>query len=132
MIEDQMYEAKTFDEFWGYYQDIHASRAVRIAHAMATTSAIGLLAAAIAKRSIKLAIAAPLVDFAIAQASHRGEGIRTKPYKRPLWHARAELRLWRSTVRSVLDGRGGRREPIDEPAEPAPAAEPTPAAEPID
>jgi hypothetical protein len=112
-LEDQMYEAATFEEFWGYYQDIHASRTVRIAHAMGTTAAIGLIVAAIARRSVKLAIMAPMVDYTIAQSSHRSEGIRTKPYKKPLWHVRAELRLWRSTLRSMIEGRGGRREPLD-------------------
>ena len=113
-IEDQMYEAKTFDEFWGFYQDIHASRSVRLAHALGTTSAVGLLAAALAKRSLRIAALAPMIDYMISQTSHRREGIRTKPYKRPLWPARAELWLWKSTVRSVLDGRGGRAEPAED------------------
>jgi hypothetical protein len=54
----------------------------------------------------------------IAQSSHRAESLTTHPYKKPLWHARAELRLWRSTIRSILDRRGGRGEPItDEPTD---------------
>ena len=111
MLTERMYESKTFDEFWGYYQDIHASRSTRLAHAAGTASALLLLAGAVAKRSVKLAIAAPLIDYAIAQTSHRTEGITTKPYRKPLWHVRAELRLFRSTLRSLRQGRGGRREP---------------------
>lgn len=108
ILSDQLYASKTFDEFWGYYQDIHASRSTRIAHAIGTTTAIALLASAVAKRSLKLAIAAPVIDYAIAQASHRAEGTATHPLRKPLWHARAELRLWRSTIKSLVQGRGGR------------------------
>jgi hypothetical protein len=106
-----MHASKTFDEFWGYYQELHASRSVRIAHAIGTTSALGLLAAAVVRRSLVLAIAAPVVDYAIAQGSHTAETLTTHPYKQPLWHVRAELRLWRSTVKSVLQGRRG--EPLE-------------------
>jgi hypothetical protein len=102
VIEDQMYEARSFDEFWGYYQDIHASRQVRIAHAVATTSALGMLAVALARRSWRFALLAPAVDYAISQWSHRREGVTTRPAQKPLWHARAELRLWRRTLRALL------------------------------
>ncbi|HEU0034462.1 MAG TPA: Mpo1-like protein [Kofleriaceae bacterium] len=94
-----LYDATTFEEFWQHYQELHASRQVRIAHAVATTSALGLLAASLVRRSWKLALAAPLVDYAIAQASHRRERVTTHPYRHPRWHLRAELRLWRRTLR---------------------------------
>jgi hypothetical protein len=110
-VTDQLYAAKTFEEFWVHYQDLHASPTVRIAHAVGTTSALGLLAAAIVKRSWKLAVAAPVIDYVIAQGSHRAENLTTHPYRKPLWHARAEFRLWRSTLRSLARGRGGRGEP---------------------
>ena len=112
-MSEQLYAARTFEEFWDHYQEIHAGRATRIAHAIGTTSALALLVLAVARRSAKLALVAPLVDYAIAQLSHRGAGERTQPYRRPLWHARAELRLYRSTIRSLLEGRGGRREPYE-------------------
>jgi len=117
-MTEQLYEAKTFEEFWDHYQELHAGRTTRIAHAIGTTSAIALLMLAVARRSRKLALAAPLVDYAISQLSHRAGGERTQPYRRPLWHVRAELRLWRSTMRSMLDGNGGRREPYDGQAPP--------------
>jgi len=114
-MSEVLYEAKTFEEFWDHYQEIHAGRGTRIAHAIGTTTAIALLGLAVMRRSRKLALAAPLVDYAIAQLSHRGAGERTQPYRRPLWHARAELRLWRSTLRSLREGRGGRRSPYEGP-----------------
>jgi hypothetical protein len=113
-MSDAMYESKTFDEFWEHYQELHASRSVRIAHAIGTTTALLMLAKAASRRSIKLALAAPVIDYAIAQLSHRSEGIKTQPHRKPLWHARAELRLFRSTIRSFLEGRRGRRESPDD------------------
>jgi len=112
-MSEALYEAKTFEEFWDHYQEIHAGRGTRLAHAAGTAAALALVALGIARRSRKLFVAAPLVDYAIAQLSHRGTGERTQPYRRPLWHARAELRLFRSTIRSLRDGRGGRRDPYD-------------------
>ena len=112
-MTNALYAATTFEEFWDIYQEIHAGRGTRLAHAAGTASAIGLLALAVARRSTKLAIAAPLVDHAIAQLSHRREGQHTEPFRRPLWHARAELRLFRSTLRSLAKGRGGRRDPYE-------------------
>ena len=57
-----------------------------------------------------------LVDHVIAQISHRTHGERTEPLRRPLWHARAELRLFRRTLRSIARGHRGRREPFDREA----------------
>ena len=110
-MTEQLYAAKTFEEFWDHYQELHAGRGTRVAHAVATSTAIALLVLAVARRSKRLALAAPMVDYAIAQLAHRSTGERTQPYRRPLWHVRAELRLWRATMRSIAEGRGGRRDP---------------------
>ena len=88
-----------FDEFWAWYQSMHARRATRVLHAVATTSAIALLAAALVLHSWPLALAAPLVDYAIAQTAHRRiEHNATRPWRHPIWHLRAELRLFRHTI----------------------------------
>ncbi|MEO8703077.1 MAG: Mpo1-like protein [Kofleriaceae bacterium] len=110
-MTEPLYESRTFEEFWTHYQDLHASPSVRISHAIGTASALGVLAAAALRRSWKLALVAPVLDYAIAQGSHRVENSQTHPYKKPLWHLRAELRLFRSTLRSIAKGRGGRGEP---------------------
>lgn len=112
-MRDEMYAAKTFEEFWHHYDELHAYPSVRIAHAVGTASALLLMARAVMRRDPRLAIAAPIVDHVIAQLSHRVQGERTRPLQRPLWHARAEWRLFRRTVRSLVRGRGGRREVID-------------------
>lgn len=116
MTRDAMYAAKSFAEFWDHYDDLHAGPPVRLAHAVGTASALALLARAIVRRDPRLAIAAPIVDYVISQLSHRVHGDRTQPLRRPLWHARAEWRLFRRTLRSIVRGRGGRREVIDHAA----------------
>ncbi len=99
---DELYDAKSFGEFWERYQQLHANPRTRAAHAVATASALGLGALAIARRSWKLALIAPVVDYAIAQMSHRAiDGTRTQPMRKPLWHARAEWRLFRKTLRDA-------------------------------
>jgi hypothetical protein len=113
MTKHEMYAAKTFEEFWQHYDELHAYPGVRVAHAVGTTSALLLFARAIARRDPRFAIAAPIVDHVISQLSHRTQGDRTEPLRRPLWHARAEWRLFRRTLRSLVRGRRGRREVID-------------------
>lgn len=99
---DSLYHAKSFGEFWEHYQEIHAHPKTRALHAVATASALGLLALAVARRSVKLALLAPVVDYGIAQLSHRKiDGVKTRPWRKPWWHARAEWRLFRGSLRSA-------------------------------
>ena len=97
-----LYDAPDFETFYQRYLAIHASPEVRVAHAIATTSAAVVLGVALATRRPLIAVAAPIVDYAIAQASHRADGHRTQPWRRPSWHLRAEVRLFRSTVAEGL------------------------------
>lgn len=97
-----LYEATDFETFYQRYLVMHSSPEVRVAHAIATTSAAIVIGVALATRRPLIAVAAPIVDYAIAQASHRADGQRTKPWRRPSWHLRAELRLFRSTVAGGL------------------------------
>jgi len=115
-VKQDMYNAKTFEEFWEHYDELHAYPSVRLAHAAGTASALLLFARAITRRDPRFAIAAPIVDHLISQLSHRTQGDRTEPLRRPLWHARAELRLFRRTLRSIARGRRGQREVIDREA----------------
>lgn len=98
MASNSLYDAKSFGEFWERYQEIHSHPRTRALHAVATASALGMLALAVARRNPKLALLAPLLDYTIAQLSHRAEGTRTEPLRRPLWHARAEWRLFRTSL----------------------------------
>lgn len=99
---DKLYDAKSFGEFWEHYQELHKNPRTRAAHAVATASALGLAGLAISRRSWKLALLAPVVDYTIAQLSHRTiDGTRTHPTRKPLWHARAEWRLFRKSLRDA-------------------------------
>jgi hypothetical protein len=98
-MTDPLYATTTFDAFWDRYLELHAEPFVARMYAVATASAGTLLAAAILTQSPWLALAAPIVDYAIAQSSHRWRGVKTSPLKRPLWHLRAELRLFARTLR---------------------------------
>jgi len=98
-MSDKLYETKNFDDFWKEYQRLHSRRSTRLAHAAATSAAVILLTTGAVRRAPLLLVAAPLVDYGIAQLSHRlAEGNATQPFRRPYWHTRAELRLFRRTI----------------------------------
>jgi hypothetical protein len=98
------YAVRRFEDFWPYYVRLHTRSTTHVGHAIASTGCIALLVAAALFRQPWLAVLAPLVDFAVAQASHRlFEQNRTTPWKNQLWHTRAELRM----LRLVLTGRMG-------------------------
>jgi hypothetical protein len=98
---DSLYNAKSFGEFWDHYQELHSHPHTRAWHAFATAAALGMFALAVKRRSALLALFAPVVDYAIAQSSHRRHGVKTTPFRKPLWHARAEWRLFRQTLRDA-------------------------------
>lgn len=94
--------AETFEAFWPAYVRLHARPETQLAHLAGTLSCGALLVAALVTRSVALAALAPLVDYLLAQGSHRlVERNRTTPWKHPAFHARAELRM----ARLVLAGR---------------------------
>lgn len=98
------YASASFEEFWPHYMDMHSRRATQIGHAAATLSFLGLATAGVFLRQPLLFLAAPLADHAIAQVSHRlFERNTTRPWRNPVWHARAELRMFGR----VLTGRFG-------------------------
>ena len=101
-MTDPLYETTTFDAFWARYLELHAEPFVARMHAVATASAGALVATAIVTGQPWIAPLAPVVDYAIAQSSHRVRGVKTRPYARPHWHLRAELRLFARTVRGLV------------------------------
>jgi hypothetical protein len=96
------YTVSSFEEFWPHYVRLHTRRETQLLHATASLACLGLLGTAMATRQPIFALAAPIVDYAVAQASHRlFEKNRTTPWRNQIWHTRAELRmLW-----FVLTGR---------------------------
>jgi hypothetical protein len=98
-VSDDPYAARTFEEFWPHYLAMHSHPTNQRVHALATGSFLALAATGLATGRPLLLLAAPLADHVIAQLGHRlFEGNRTTPWRHPLWHARAELRLFRGVV----------------------------------
>ena len=96
------YSVHTFEDFWPHYVRMHTQRATHVCHAAGSLACIGLVVTAALTAQPVLAVVGPLVDYALAQASHRlFEANRTMPWKNQLWHTRAELRM----LRLVLAGR---------------------------
>ncbi len=101
-MNDNPYDVKSFEEFWPHYLAMHSRRETQCAHALATLSFVALVAVGFARRQPAFFVLAPMVDFAIAQTSHRlFERNRTMPWKNPLWHARAEVRMARGTLSAI-------------------------------
>jgi hypothetical protein len=98
-----LYEATTFEEFWSHYLRMHARPTTQRLHAVATLTAVGLIACGFIARIPLLLLLAPIADYAIAQFSHRVfEGNATQPWRHPGWHVRAELRLLRRVLTRSL------------------------------
>jgi hypothetical protein len=96
---EDLYEAETFEEFWVRYRAMHSDRRTRRAHMVGTTVGYGMVLGGVLRRKMWPIVVGPLAGHVIAQWSHRRyEGNRTTPGRRPLWHARAELRLFKHTV----------------------------------
>jgi hypothetical protein len=96
------YTVDRFEAFWPHYVRMHQRRPTQALHAVASLAWPALAVAAAVARRPELLLAAPACDYLVAQASHRlFERNQTTPWKNPLWHTRAELRM----LRLVLTGR---------------------------
>jgi hypothetical protein len=96
------YAVGSFEEFWPYYVRLHQKPQTHWLHAAATGSTALLLGCAVLRRQPLFLLAAPLVNYLIAQTSHRVfERNQSTPWKNHGWHARAELRM----LRLVVSGR---------------------------
>jgi hypothetical protein len=94
---------ETFEEFWDYYVAEHANPTTRMLHFVGTTAAMGCVAGAIVFRKKWLLLAAPVVGYAPAWASHFFvEKNRPATFGHPLWSLRADLRMWWKTVRGEM------------------------------
>jgi hypothetical protein len=102
VVGENPYAVRSFEEFWPHYVRLHTRTETHACHAAGSLACLGLLTAAVVLRQPVLAVVGPLVDYALAQASHRlFESNRTMPWKNQVWHTRAEMRM----LRLVLTGR---------------------------
>jgi hypothetical protein len=93
------YSVTSFEDFWPHYVRLHTKPETQWIHALATSTSIVLLSAAIARKSLFLAAISPFANHLIAQTSHRiFEANKSTPWKNQIWHTRAELRMLRLVV----------------------------------
>lgn len=99
MSESDPYASRTFEEFWPHYVRLHSRRETQEIHAIATVACGACVVLGLALRRPGMFLVGPAIDHLLAQASHRlYQGNATKPWRHPLWHARAELRMCRLVV----------------------------------
>ena len=85
---------------------MHARPETQALHALATISCGAMLVVGVLTARPSLIVLAPLVDYAIAQSSHRlFEKNRTSPWKNQVWHARAELRMLSRVLAGTMPSR---------------------------
>jgi hypothetical protein len=88
------YSVTRFEDFWPHYVRLHSKPETQWCHAAATMTSTVLFALAISRKSLFLAVIAPLANHAIAQTSHRlFEKNKSTPWKNQIWHTRAEFKM---------------------------------------
>ncbi len=99
----ELYTSATFEDFWPVYVRMHSKPITQRLHAVASLSAGLLVVGSLVLRRPLLIAGAPVVDYAIAQLSHRiFQRNRTQPWRNLRWHARAELRMLRLTLKGQM------------------------------
>jgi hypothetical protein len=84
----------SYAAFWAHYLRAHRHPANRVLHYAATGSGLLLLAAAIWRTDWRLAVAAPLVGYAVAWVGHGAvEGNRPASFGHPLWSLASDFRM---------------------------------------
>ncbi|MDD5303273.1 MAG: DUF962 domain-containing protein [Elusimicrobia bacterium] len=97
-------KVSTLDEFWPFYVSRHLNPVNRRLHAYGTTLGIVLGAAALIGRAPFVAVAAIIVAYAFAWFGHfLYEKTRPATFAYPVLSFRADLRMYRLTLRGEMD-----------------------------
>jgi hypothetical protein len=119
-----------FESFWRHFLADHPSPANRWAHVAALVAGVGGVVLAIRRRSIGPALAGAALAGALAGGGHPVfQGDRPQNFGRPLWAARAFLRLCARTVTGraaeelaeIMAQRDASSSHGDEPSDPPPS-----------
>ena len=95
-------DPENYEEFWPYYVSQHLHPATRAIHVGATTAALACGVAGFALLNPALVVAAPVVGYGPAWASHFAiEKNKPASFGHPFWSFRADLRQ----VRKFFAGR---------------------------
>jgi len=87
---------RSFAQFWPYYLREHSRPMTRALHFIGSSGGLGLLAAAVLRRSWSLAIAAPVCGYGFAWFGHFFiEKNRPATFRHPIWSFAADWRMWR-------------------------------------
>lgn len=90
------YASGRFEEFWPHYVRLHSRRETQELHALGTVACGVCVVLGLALHRPLMFLVGVAIDHVIAQASHRVyQRNATKPWRHPLWHVRAELRMFR-------------------------------------
>ena len=85
-----LYDAPDFESFWRAYVMAHRSPATQRAHAVATPLMLACVVQGVRTRRLRWFALAPLVEYGIAQSSHRVvEHNRSQPWRDTPRHLRA-------------------------------------------
>jgi hypothetical protein len=91
------------DAFWLRYLRAHADPRTRRLHAAGTTAATALVAAAVARRSVRFTAAALVCGYGPAWFAHAViERNRPETFRAPLRSLAADYRMWWSMMRGTL------------------------------
>jgi hypothetical protein len=83
-----------YADFWPHYLRAHSRPATRACHYLATMAALLLLVMAALTADWHLALAAPILGYAVAWVGHGAiEGNRPATFGHPLWSLASDLRM---------------------------------------
>lgn len=117
-MSDMEERFQTFEEFWPYYLEEHATPANRRLHQIGTSGALATLAYGLITRKKRYLLAAPIIGYGFAWVGHFIlEKNRPATFKYPVYSLMGDMRLtammWRGELDAELERYNIGQEPVD-------------------